>query len=64
MLTFAPALLLDSYAAIETALQTGSRNFFNGRKFLLSQARSQSGNAVGFLGPAFGRRPAHCRKHG
>ena len=49
VLTFAPALLLDSYAAIETDLQTGTRHF-NGRKFLVSQARSQSGNAVGFVG--------------
>ena len=49
VLAFAPALLLDSYGAIETDLQTGSRHF-NGKKFLVSQARSQSGNAVGFVG--------------
>jgi hypothetical protein len=48
VLTFAPALLLDSYGAIETDL-SGSRHF-NGKKFLVSQARSQSGNAVGFVG--------------
>jgi len=48
VLTFAPALLLDSYGAIETDL-SGSRHF-NGRKFLVSEARSQSGNAVGFVG--------------
>ena len=48
VLTFAPALLLDSYGAIETDL-AGSRHF-NGKKFLVSQARSQSGNAVGFVG--------------
>jgi len=49
VLTFAPALLLDSYAAIEMDLQTGTRHF-NGRKFLVSEARSQSGNALGFVG--------------
>jgi len=51
VLTFAPALLLDSYGAIETDL-SGSRHF-NGKKFLVSQARSQSGNAVGFVGGMF-----------
>ena len=49
VLTFAPALLLDSYGVIETDLQTGSRHF-NGKKFLVSQARSQSGNAVVLVG--------------
>ncbi len=48
VLTFAPAALLDGYAAIETDL-SGARRF-NGRKFLVSQARSQSGNAVGMVG--------------
>jgi hypothetical protein len=49
VLTFAPSLLLDAYEAIEVDLQTGGRSF-NTTKFLVAEARSQSGNAVGFVG--------------
>ena len=49
VLTFAPSLALDAYDAIEVDLQTGGRSF-NTQKFLVAEARSQSGNAVGFVG--------------
>jgi hypothetical protein len=49
VLTFAPSLALDAYDAIEVDLQTGGRSF-NTHKFLVAEARSQSGNAVGFVG--------------
>lgn len=49
VLTFAPSLALDAYDAVEVDLQTGNRNF-NTSKFLVAEARSQSGNAVGFVG--------------
>ena len=49
VLTFAPSMALDAYDAIEVDLQTGGRSF-NTSKFLVAEARSQSGNAVGFVG--------------
>lgn len=49
VLTFVPSLMLDAYDSIESDLQTGGSRF-NGQKFLIAQARSQSGNVVGFAG--------------
>jgi hypothetical protein len=49
VLTFAPSMALDAYDAVEVDLQTGGRSF-NTNKFLVAEARSQSGNAVGFVG--------------
>ena len=51
ILTFAPSLLPDAHAAIEGDLLAGGR--FNTHQFLVAQARSQSGNAVGFVGGLF-----------
>ncbi len=47
VLTFGPTAVLDLYSAIEVDLQTGQRSF-NHQSFLVSQARNQSGNALGF----------------
>jgi len=47
-LTFAPSLALDAIHAIEGDLWAGGR--FNTQQFLVDEARSQSGNVVGFAG--------------
>ena len=47
MLTFAPSILIDTYKSIETDTLTG-RSSFNTKTFLVEEAKSQSGNALGF----------------
>lgn len=50
VLAFAPSAALDAYNAIETDAQ-GNRSF-NSRQFAVDSAKSQSGNAVGFIAGA------------